>query len=406
MPPIKDTILLANLKAGVSESSYEIYKKCHAKLLKEIDYSKYGSKRKHINLRFLYENPDIVILAIRDIDGVRNGKEIGKIQNDRQASYINSINGIYYHNKDLVDSNKKYKGLQKKWQDYLLECNTIKNKENLSSLCNEKLKKSVIPYETILKGREENRKKYENPTDKRISLDGLPTAWYVHQKYLLLELITNIKPKRCEIRCIHIVSGDVKVIEYETVERIKGKDKGDKQVYKITEREIAIENANYIKIKENEPMKLVLNHYKTKNKYGKIVEEIPKYLEVIIRKSLKQFPRKCLFGSKDESESNNILPYYKQQNYTSIFKGMFETLFGVKNLTPSKYRHIWVSDSKNIDFNNMSNGELEKICNLMGTSVKTAREIYKKLDISKKDEDSDMEEDELDERIVREYVKE
>lgn len=399
MPVIKNKDLLKNIKKEVP-GSYEIYMKCIEKL-KKVDYSQYGSTRKRIDLKYLYENPEIVIKAIREMEGKRQGKSIGLIGNDRQASYINSICAIFIHNKELMDSNKKYEGIYNKWRTYLTDCNKIKNEEKSDSLCSKKLKDSVIPYEDVIKKLEMIRKKYKNPVDKRESEDEIPSAWYTQQKYVLLELITHIKPKRCELRNIHVVYNNKIPNEYKTVEIIR--EKGKEHKYKYVLKKLKKEKGNYLHIVDNEPMRLELNNYKTVKIYGKIIEEIPNNVKIIIEKSLKQYPRKCLFGQMSMRESKEILPYIKQQNYSKIFEGMFKTFFGKDHLTPTKYRHIFLSDTKNIDFNNMSNSELKAICDLMGTSVRTALETYRKTDITKEDEKKDMEEDEIDEEILESY---
>jgi hypothetical protein len=166
--------------------------------------------------------------------------------------------------------------------------------------------------------------------------------------------------------------------------------------------------------------------FKTKKKYKEIKEELSTEVCKIIERSLERYPRKVLFGGQLAKDISNEERNEKKKGKTASEKGKeYEKLFGIYpyethdpyskmfyrafgkfyekefkkrvpdnkerdkcRLSPNIYRHIWLSNRKNIDFNGMSYNEKEKICKLLGTSVETAHKMYLKIDFVEKNDDS------------------
>ena len=252
---------------------------------------------------------------------------------------------------------------------------------------NENERNSFISYSDVVKKRDSLRD---------MNKKGYGKAWYTHQKYLLMEILTGLKPKRNELRKIHIIYGDDNPKKYEGL-LVKKKEKPV-----IVEYKTNLRKGNYINILSDGSMRLILHNFKTAKTYKEIVEEIPSDLCEVIRKSLLYFPRKCLFGRQYKG---GIYPYESHEMYTKIFYRSFISLFPEKKvydesgkekewrLTPCIWRHIWLSDTRNINFNEMDNVELTRICNLMGTSLNMAMRVYKNIEYMKMNVESYKEED-------------
>lgn len=213
--------------------------------------------------------------------------------------------------------------------------------------------------------------------------------WQDHMKYILIEFVSNILPKRCEIGNIHIIKKNATLPKYNFVDT-KNKNEDVKQSFDIN-------TANYLYIDDNEKMVLYLNKFKTYKKKNKdkddefiqIKEDIPTLIAQIIIKSLKILPRPYLFctkyGSKEQWE-----PYYKQNSYTTFFQSAFKLFFNIDKFTINDLRHSYVTN--NIDFNTISNADIKLKAKLMGTSVRTLfREYRDRNRLSDNRDDSDDE---------------
>lgn len=112
---------------------------------------------------------------------------------------------------------------------------------------------------------------------------------------------------------------------------------------------------------------LVLNNYKTANKYGQYRRQVPPEVMDILRVSLSRKPREYLFTN----ESN--LPYRNPNSYTKFVNRTLNKLFG-KPLTISMLRHSFIS---NIDFNKSTPAELMDISKHMMHSV-AMQQLYRR----------------------------
>ena len=133
---------------------------------------------------------------------------------------------------------------------------------------------------------------------------------------------------------------------------------------------------NYISLsKFSEESKLVLNNYKTSNKYGQFERKLPDQLVNIIITSLNKDPRRYLFV--DEKKN----PYEKKNSYTRFANRAFERIFH-KKFTISLLRHSFVSA---LDFNASTPAKLfEHSKNMMhsiGTQQLYRRKIVPALDV-------------------------
>ena len=409
--------LFNNLKESVakgerSEKSLEKYEGNLERLIKEYDYKKYDKKApKIISVNYICKNPDLIIQVLN---------EEKKFSNATMKSYIDSVINVFINNEEKIK--RKNEEEYDKWKNYSLKYSANVEERYMSSKSTEKEKNAFVPYSKILNMRDKVREEYK---------DNLKDSWYNHQSYLLLELITEIKPKRCELRKVFIINKGEDLTEYKGV-KTHNKEKGirrpTKKDKKITDYKVNLEKSNYLEKDSSGIYTLILHMFKTSKKYKEIKEELSKPLSDLITRSLEKYPRNVLFGEQYVLESNKefgkinknkeyiICPYESHDAYSKVFFRTFGKYFrkdflkitkardGVK-LTPNIYRHIWLSDPRNIDFQNMSNRELETICNKLGTSVNTARKMYLKIDYVEKNGEDGYDEN-ADEEVLEEIQKE
>jgi len=84
---------------------------------------------------------------------------------------------------------------------------------------------------------------------------------------------------------------------------------------------------------------IVLNDYKTGNKYGKLVVDIPPELLDQIRSSLDEYPRDYLF----QSETGTI---YTFSHGGKVFNRVFKRVFNNKGFSLTMFRHSYLSSLK------------------------------------------------------------
>ena len=398
--------LLKNLKEDVKKEdrSLKTLEKYEGNLkrLNKLDYSEFDSKApKEVKITYIYKNPDVVMQALKQEKNKNN--ELFKDATIR--SYINSVLSLFKYNESLKANNPEE---YKKWSEIHSEYYDEEMKEYNKSTSNKKQSKAFLTYSQILRERDNQREK---------NAKNLGDSWYNHQNYLLLELITDIKPKRCELRKVFIINKGEELTKYEGLKTVNRKKV--RTFYKVNLRK-----SNYIEIDKKGRMTLYLHMFKTKKKYKEIKEELSVEVCKQITRSLERFPRKVLFGSQEGKNEDlpkdfkkrskaeqyslkyDIYPYETHDPYSKMFSRTFgkyfEDIFAERienkdkrdeiNLGPNIYRHIWLSDPNNIDFQHMTGEEKEEICNKLGTSVETAYRMYLKIDYVEKNEEDGYEE--------------
>lgn len=361
--------LLKNLKeSSIEESSYEQYLSNIVRT-KNMDFSKY-TKRKLITINSILKIPQQALLVIT-IHCTNPKTDIANVKTI--AAYIAPFISILNSNPTLK---RKLCNISIVWQDI-----ADKLRLDINKVIDEKNSKlePIIPYNTILLKRDEIRTKH-NPSSMR-----------EHMQYLLLEVVTNILPKRTEIGNIHIIYKGNPFPKFNYVDS------------KIKEKTIVpfdINTANYLLI-DNDDMTFHFNRFKTSKKKRKIPnapikithisieEKVPALLANIIKKSLKKYDRNFLFASI-YGKKTDWVPYFKHNSYTTFFQSVFKFYFNVDKFAINDLRHSYVS--YNIDFNTIPDPELDYIAKQMGTSSRTLFRVYR--DCRKPtDDESDDEDD-------------
>ncbi len=366
-------VLINNLKNNVSDSTFKKYNEDIERLLKA-DFSKFNKNK--VSFRFLILNPNIVIDIVNNMTVKKKIEQSVvdvPIQNTTILNYINPFNSIFKYNPNFQN---KHKDIAKIWNDLLIKHSQITTDQYKTSIAPDKIVKSYISYKDLIKKRDELRLIQDKKSAK---------TWFAHFKYLLFEIITHIKPKRCELKKVHIIKDG----EPHTYLHIVNN--------KLQEIPFNLNDVNYIKITNDKTLKLVLNDYKTSKFYHEITEVIDEELTKVIKSSLLMYPRKFLFGSYglmganpgdfkpdilvtppySDTQIGKIFYHYDHHNsYTTVFQGAFKKWFKVDLLTPSKFRHIFVRDTDNYNTRTMSLHDREHLALMMGTSLANIELVY------------------------------
>jgi hypothetical protein len=399
--------LLKNLSEEVSKDkksskTLEKYESNLKRLTNNFNYREFDDKApKEVKITYIYKNPEIVLSALK----ARKTKNDELFKETTIKSYIDSILHLFNSNEVLKATNPD---IYKKWNEIYKEYKEETEKPYGDSKSNKKQSKAFLTYSQILRERDNQR---------ALNAKDLGDSWYNHQNYLLLELITDIKPKRCELRKVFIINKGEDLRKYRGLKSVKGSK--SRTYYKVN-----LSKSNYIEIDEKGKMTLYLHMFKTKKKYKEIKEELSSEMCNLINRSLERYPRKVLFGgqyaksedlpsdfkkrSKGEQYSlkYDIYPYETHDPYSKMFSRTFGKYFAKIfaerienkdkrdeiNLSPNIYRHIWLSDPQNIDFQHMSYDEKKSICDKLGTSVETANKMYLKIDYVEKNEEDGYDE--------------
>lgn len=387
---VSQSKLLENVRnSGLGVKTYTTY-------LENIERMKkwsYKSRAKSITIQYLLTHPEEVfenISNLKSMDGTPYNE-------DTKANYFYSLYAIIKNNQELRQEpsfiRKKVlsgtevidENIYDIWVNKLDYYKNIKKtvKRNETSEKSDDLKDNWISYETIVEKVLELRsdKEYQ----KKISKN-----WKEYQKYLLLEFVTQIAPKRCELREVHLLR--------ERDDLIYRNEDG-------MECEYNLEDVNYIKLSDSNELDLVLNKFKTvKGKMIRvkdpIVEKLSETLTEQIKRSYELYPRKFLFALVSDPYETAI---YAQSSYTTIFQAAFQThfwdmkcdLFKSKNktkkdfkITPTKYRKIFATYYMDTNWNVK---DLRDLARLMGTSMKMLVEVYRKMDDKWSDDGEDSE---------------
>ena len=147
--------------------------------------------------------------------------------------------------------------------------------------------------------------------------------------------------------------------------RPKRADYGSLRVYRGEDPNVSDEN--YVVIhKDSDPSYIVLNHYKTSEKYKRMEEEFDERLNSIIRASLRRHPRSYVFQDRGGSP-------YTNASYGKYFTRTCKALFG-REMGVSLWRHVYITER--IDPKKKSLQEQEEDARLMLHS-KTLQDRYR-----------------------------
>lgn len=184
----------------------------------------------------------------------------------------------------------------------------------------ERQKNSVIDWNDAIKARDELAKKE-----------------YGSRKHLLLSIYTYIPPVRQDYGKVRILS--------------KAPKKSERC------------NGNYI-ILNTSTQRIILNEYKTGERYGYNEYDLPKELTKIIKASLKQTPRQYLFTLLDDPTK----PYEDDRSFTYFSNITLKELLNNKGACVTMMRHAF-DTQLSLNYAFMSLGEKEKIARFMGHSI-------------------------------------
>lgn len=298
--------LLENLKNNLdSEKSYNNYIVRINKLVETVNKP----------IEYIVDHPKEVYPIIKE-----------KYPNiNTRKNMITPILTLFRLNTELDKENKDQ---WKKYHDDMSLIQSVRIKKNIMP---EKVKDKYTSFEEIeLKLKE---LKEEDP-HRNIRLS---------QKYLLLTILTDIKPKRSDL-------GAVKIY--------KDKDPSKKD-----------ENYIVLRDKISESSYIVMNIYKTKKFYGRVEEDLNKETVKVLKDSLRRYPRNYLFIDK------NMGPFKTNDSYGKFVISTFNEFFGKKTGT-SLFRHIYVIEKDRPD---ATEEELEENSRLMLHSTNVHRN-YKWVD--------------------------
>ena len=303
----------------------------------------YASNLRRINNEFS-QKPFTIDLSWLKTDSNSILKKIKKLANVNQQRNFVSAALVGF---DLLnDSDRK-----QVWNDYLKTLNQKKAAMQKSGEMTSKQKAKYIDWKEILKlkrliGREVNLARlYSRPNVTK--KDFLKV-----QRYLLLNLLTELPPTRNDYADIQVISE----------KNFKGLDKKNSSNFLVTAR------GGY---------KIYWNRYKTARTYGQILVFIPKYskkLQRILVKHIK-YLRKHFPGS-DALLLNQNFGRLTRNALTKYLQRMFKQYFG-KSISTTMLRQIFLTNK----YNKKALEEQQDTSRLMGHSMRTQIADY----IKKKD---------------------
>lgn len=214
---------------------------------------------------------------------------------------------------EFTTSYHTYKSLHSKMSEKI--SNTLAKGEP-----SERQKNSVIDWNDAIKARDELGKKE-----------------YGSRKHLLLSIYTYIPPVRQDYGKVRILS--------------KAPKKSEKC------------NGNYI-ILNTSTQRIILNEYKTGERYGYNEYDLPKELTKIIKTSLKQTPRQYLFTLLDDPTK----PYEDDRSFTYFSNITLKEVLNNKGACVTMMRHAF-DTQLSLNYAFMSLGDKEKIAKFMGHSI-------------------------------------
>jgi hypothetical protein len=231
-------------------------------------------------------------------------------------AYYASIISLFLYNQQFKEDNTH---LFKVWKDYHLKVREPINIKYKSNEPTEKQKSSYISYDELL----------------RIK-NALPIGSI---ERLLLTMYTEIPPVRSDYYATKII-------------------------YNRSEINLHDESLNYILL-DDAPI-LVLEKYKTSDKYGIINITLPDIVINEIKASLLKQPRKYLFTSNTNNEP------FKEMSYNKWANRIIKRILDNDSFSLSMFRHIYIS-RRDINIEEKSGLEQQQIATIMGHSIEQQR---------------------------------
>ena len=238
-----------------------------------------------------------------------------------RKSIVTVILAVYKHIDDLHIKKKK---AHQQWKDIHEELRELETQHYKKNKPTDKQLDNYLSFQEIED--KYNALSKDNPhKTKKSSLE-----------YLLLSITIHIRPKRADFGNVYICQSP----------NIKSPSK------------------NYILMNKSNNSYLFLAEYKTAKTYDTIKEIIPELLYKDITESIKKHPRNYLFVDKSNKS------YKKNESYSAYVIRVFESLFN-RRVGVTMLRHIYVREK--LDFNGMTQEELDKEATLMGHSAEVQR---------------------------------
>ncbi len=137
-------------------------------------------------------------------------------------------------------------------------------------------------------------------------------------------------------------------------------DYGNVEIVNFTQKPTT---QNYIRFITSTTSKCIIRDFKTKKIYNRLENTLPSELDIELRQSLKDFPRKYLFTN------NSGEPFTKRNSFTVWCKRILKRLFNT-DMTLVMFRHAYIST---LDFTRLTDEQRTEIGNKMGHSIGTQK---------------------------------
>lgn len=214
-----------------------------------------------------------------------------------RKNLLTPILSLYRVNPEFAGTEDGKKG-KEGWKKYHDDMNILQSVQSKKNKIPEKMKKNYVSTEEVeLKVRE--LKKEEDPHN---NLEN-------SQQFLLLTLLTDIKPKRSDL--------------------------GSMKIYRNTDPHKKDENYLVLRDKISDPSYMVYQVYKTKKYFGRVEEDLSGDSIRVLKQSLRRYPREYVFIDKFRR------PFQSNDSYGKFVKRTFETKFG-RELGTSLWRHVYI----------------------------------------------------------------
>ena len=239
-------------------------------------------------------------------------------------TYMASVMALFHHNQDFREDNYE---LFKKWKEHIEIVKKPTTEKYLANKPTEKQQKALVSFEKICQVR-----------------DKLPEG---SMERILIALYTMIPPVRSDYAFLKIYKK------------------------KITDKDA--DSNNYLLISSGKKMEVVLNKYKTSDKYKQIRIKLPVELVEQINLSLEAQPREYMFVSKRGGKPYNQLKD-GERAYNAWANYFLKQLFGDR-FSLTMFRHIFIS-RPDLSLHMKTGLEQEEIARIMGHKCSTQRQYF------------------------------
>tara|TARA_Y100000389_G_scaffold205145_2_gene264101 strand:+ start:29738 stop:31051 length:1314 start_codon:yes stop_codon:yes gene_type:complete len=248
-------------------------------------------------------------------EGRNNSTGLGEHSKDNITS---PLVALFIHNQSFQ---RDHYDLYKKWVEHQKLLRKPIDDKYLTNEPTERQKAAFVPYEDVVKIR-----------------NNLEDGSY---ERLLISLYTDIPPNRSDFH--------------------------DTKIYKIKPHNK--DNTNYIIFnfsKNNPKGTLILNNFKTSNKYGTNIIDLPKETLTQLHLSLEKYPRDYLFISTSTQKPYNTTKH-PEKNFNAWANRTLKNIFN-KDFTLTMLRHIYIS-RRDLKLETLPGTERKIIADIMGHSL-------------------------------------